>query len=155
ELLNALGFWTIRVLFPKSMGHARDAYSDAAYELLATPLTLSQRDDLEAFFRQPDASARDTSAAELSRWRATRTAFRGARFAALRRYWIAEGSRSIYLATSPISRDAMACGRGRIECVTIPHGYGHLTALARRGVRRMGKTRGDEAHGSSVPPPMR
>jgi hypothetical protein len=75
------------------------------------------------------------SAAELSRWRATRRAFRGARFAALRRYWIAEGSRSIYLATSPISRDAMARGRGRIECVTMPHDYGHLLALGRRGVR--------------------
>ena len=53
ELLNALGFWTIRVLFPKSMGRARDAYSDAAHELLATPLTLSHRDELESFFREP------------------------------------------------------------------------------------------------------
>jgi hypothetical protein len=33
DLLNALGFWTIRVLLPKSMGHPRDAYS--------TPLTIS------------------------------------------------------------------------------------------------------------------
>jgi hypothetical protein len=54
DFLNALGFWTIRVLFPKSMGHARDAYSDAAHELLATPLTLSQRNEL--FFREADAS---------------------------------------------------------------------------------------------------
>jgi hypothetical protein len=154
ELLNALGFWTIRVLFPKSMRHARDAYSDAAHELLAAPLTLSQRDELESFFRQPETPASDTSAAELSRWRATRRAFRGTRFAALRRYWIAEGSRSIYLATSPISRDAMARGRGRIECVTMPHHYGHLVALARRRVRRTGKTKGDEARGSTVPPPL-
>jgi hypothetical protein len=151
ELLNALGFWTIRVLLPKSMGHAMDAYSDAAHELLATPLTLSQRDELESFFREPDASAPETSAAELSRWRATRRAFRGARFAALRRYWIAEGSRSIYLATSPISRDAMARGRGHIECVTMPHDYGHLLALGRRGVRRMGKTRGMKLAGAVFP----
>jgi hypothetical protein len=154
ELLNALGFWTIRVLFPKSMGRARDAYSDAAHELLAAPLTLSQRDELESFFRQPDAPAPDTSAAELSRWRGARRAFRGARFAALRRYWIAEGNRAIYLASSPISRDAMVRGRGRIEFVTMPHDYGHLLALGRRGIRRMGKTRGDEARGSSVPPPV-
>jgi hypothetical protein len=154
ELLNALGFWTIRVLFPKSMGHAIDAYSDAAHELLATPLTLSQRDELESFFRQPDAPAPDTSAAELARWRATRRAFRGGRFAALRRYWITEGSRAIYLATSPISHDAMARGRGRVECVTMRLDYAHLLALGRRGVRRIGKTRGDEAQGSSVPPPV-
>jgi hypothetical protein len=154
EMLNALGFWTIRVLFPKSMAHTTDAYSDAAHELLATPLTLSQRDELESFFREPDAPAPDTSAAELSRWRATRRAFRGGHFAALRRYWITEGSRSIYLATSPISRDAMARGSGRVECVTMPHDYAHLLALGRRGVRRIGKTRGDEARGSSVPPPL-
>jgi hypothetical protein len=151
ELLNALGLWTIRVLFPKSMGHARDAYSNAAHELLATPLTLSQRDELESFFRQPDAPSPETSADELSRWRATRRAFRSARFAALRRYWIAEGSRSIYLATSPISRDAMARGRRRVECVTMPHNYAHLLALGRHGLRRMGTTRGDEARGSTVP----
>ena len=154
ELFNALGFWTIRVLFPKSKGHAIDAYSDAAHELLATPLTLSQRDELEWFFREPDAPAPDTSAAELSRWRATRRAFRSGRFAALRRYWITEGSRSIYLATSPISRDAMGRGRGRVEFMTMPHDYAHFLALGRRGVRRMGKTRGDEARGSSVPPPL-
>ena len=153
ELLNELGFWTIRVLFPKSMGHAREAYADAAHELLATPLTLSQRDELEWFFREPDAPAPDTSAA--ARWRATRRAFRGGRFAALRRYWITEGSRSIYLATSPISRDAMERGRGRVECMTMPYDYAHLLALGRRGVRRIGKTRGDEARGSSVPPPLR
>jgi hypothetical protein len=154
ELLNALGFWTIRVLFPKSMGQARDAYSDAAHELLARPLALSQRDELEWFFRQPDTPAPDTFASELSRWRATRRAFRGARFAALRRYWITEGSRSTYLASSPISRDAVARGSGRVECVTMPHDYAHLLALGRRGVRRIGKTRGDEARGSSVPPPL-
>jgi hypothetical protein len=151
ELLNALGFWTIRVLFPNSVGHARDAYSAAAHELLAMPLILSQRDDLESFFQQPDAPAPNSSAAELSRWRANRRAFRGARFAALRRYWIEEGSRSIYLATSPISRDGIACGRARVECVTMSHDYGHLLTLGRRGVRWMGKTRGDEARGSSVP----
>jgi hypothetical protein len=72
-----------------------------------------QRDELEWFFRHPDAPPPDTSAGELSRWRATRRAFRSARFAALRRYWIAEGSRAFYLATSPISRDAMARGRGQ------------------------------------------
>jgi nicotinic acid phosphoribosyltransferase len=41
DLLNALGFWTIRVLFPRSVADSRDAYRNAAHELLAKPLTLA------------------------------------------------------------------------------------------------------------------
>ena len=110
ELLNALGFWTIRVLFPRSLSRSRDTYSKAAYELLATPLTLSERDDLTWFLRQQDVLASNASAAEAARWRAARRTFRGARFVALRRHWIAEGDRAIYLAASPISRDTLSRG---------------------------------------------
>src|SRR5439155_20986918 len=80
----------------------------------------SQRDELEWFLRQPDGPTQEASATEFGRWRDARRPFRGARFAALRRSWIAEGSRSIYLAASPISRDTIPRGRGRVECVTIP-----------------------------------
>jgi hypothetical protein len=142
ELLNALGFWTIRVLFPRSMSHSRDAYSNAAYELLGTPLTLSQREDLTWFLRQPDVPAPNASPAEAARWRVARRAFRGARFVALRRHWIADGDRAIYLAASPISRDTLSRGRGSVECVELPHQYGNLLALARLGVRRKGQKRG-------------
>ena len=152
ELLNALGFWTIRVLFPRSMSHSRDAYSKAAYEVLGTPLTLSQRDDLTWFLRQPDVPAPNASPAEAARWRVARRAFCGARFVALRRHWIAEGDRAIYLAASPISRDTLSRGRGSVECVELPHQYGNLLALARLGVRRKGQNEGDEARGSTVPP---
>jgi hypothetical protein len=152
ELLNALGFWTIRVLFPRSLNRSRDAYAKAAYELLGTPLTLSERDDLTWFFRQQNVFAPNAPAAEAARWRAARRAFRGARFVALRKHWIAEGDRAIYLAASPISRDTLSRGRGNIECVELPHDYGHLLALARLGVRRKRKNEGDEARGSSVPP---
>jgi hypothetical protein len=142
ELLNALGFWTIRVLFPRSMSRSRDAYSKAANELLATPLTLSQRDDLAWFLRLRDVPSADASTAEPTRWRAARKAFRGARFVALRRHWVAEGDRALYLAASPISRDTLSRGRGSIECVELPHDYGHLFALARLGVCRKGQNEG-------------
>jgi hypothetical protein len=96
-------------------------------------VTLSQRDELESFFRQPDPAAPDTSAAELCRWRATRRPFRGARFAALRRYWITEGSRSIYLATSPrftsaARRAGMRRSIGATSCfVCARNGSAHRT----------------------------
>jgi hypothetical protein len=34
ELFNALGFWTIRVWFPRVLAHAMEAYRNAANELL-------------------------------------------------------------------------------------------------------------------------
>jgi hypothetical protein len=46
ELLNALGFWTIRVLFPRSPAESMDAYWNAARELLTKPLSLSQTEEL-------------------------------------------------------------------------------------------------------------
>ena len=155
ELLNALGFWTIRVLFPRSLSRSRDAYAKAAYELLGTPLTLSERDDLTWFLRQQDVLAPNASAAEAARWCAARRAFRRARFVALRRHWVAQGDRAIYLAASPISRDTLSRGRGNIECVELPHEYRYLLALARLGLRRNGQTSGDEARGSTVPPTTR
>jgi hypothetical protein len=142
ELLNALEFWTIRVLFPRSLNGSRNAYARAAYELLGAPLTLSERDELTWFLRQQDMLALKASAAEAARWRAARRAFRGARFVALRRHWISEGDRAIYLAASPISRDTLSRGRGSVECVESPHDYGHLVALARLGVRRRHKKEG-------------
>jgi hypothetical protein len=142
ELLSALGFWTIRVLFPRSLNRSRDAYAKAAYELLRTPLTLSERDDLTWFLRQQDVLAPNASAADAARWRAARRTFRGARFVALRRHWIAEGERAIYLAASPIPRDTMSRGRGSVECVELRHNYGHLLALARVGYRRAQKQGG-------------
>ena len=64
ELLNALGFWTIRVLFPRSLESSMDAYENAASELLTRPLSLSQTEELTWFLRQPQMPEQDASAAE-------------------------------------------------------------------------------------------
>ncbi len=52
ELLNALGFWTIRVLFPQSLAASMDTYRNAAHELLTRPLSLSHTEELTWFLRQ-------------------------------------------------------------------------------------------------------
>jgi hypothetical protein len=153
ELLNALGFWTIRVLFPGPLATSMEAYRKAAYELLTKPLTPSKTDELAWFLRQPQSLALDASAADQTRMQAARTAFRSPRFAAIRRHWIAEGSRAVFLAASPVARDTLERRRASVECVVLPHNYEHLFALARRVTRRKGRDRGDEAPGMSRPPP--
>ena len=107
ELLNALGFWTIRVLFPRSLAASMDAYWNAAHELLAKPLSLSQTEELTWFLRQPEAPAHDASPADQVRLHAARKAFRGPRFAAIRRHSLAEGNRAVFLAASPVGRDTL------------------------------------------------
>ena len=151
ELLNALAFWTIRALFPPSLAAAMNAYRNAASELVTKPLSLSQAEELTWFLRQPQMPEQDTSAAGRARLQAARKAFRSPRFAAIRRHWLAEGSRAVFLAASPVARDTMERHRANIECVELPHNYEHLFALARWGARRRGANRGDEALGMSGP----
>jgi hypothetical protein len=148
ELLNALGFWSIRVLFPRSLAGSMEAYETAACELLTKPLTPSETEELIWFFRQSQPSPLDASAADRPRVQAARRAFRSPRFAAIRRHWIAEGSRAVFLAASPAARDTLERQRAHVECVELPHNYEHLYALA----RRKGQKRGDEALGMSGPP---
>jgi hypothetical protein len=155
ELLNALGFWTIRVLFPRSLAESMEAYRKAAYELLTKPLTLSQTEELIWFLRQPQPVALDASAAYRARLQADRRAFRSPRFAAIRRHWIAEGNRAVFLAASPVARDTLDRRRASVECLELPHAYEHLFVLARQVTRRRSQNRGDEAVGTSGPPQPR
>ena len=152
ELLNALGFWTIRVLFPRSLGGSMEAYSNAAYELLMKPLTPSQTEDLLWFLRQPQPLPLNASVADRARMEADRGTLRGSRFVAIRRQWIAEGSRAVFLAASPVARDALDRRRASVECLELPHAYEHLL-LARQAARRRSQKGGDEALGMSGPPP--
>ena len=153
ELLNALGFWMIRVLFPRSLAGSMEVYKRAAYELLTNPLTPSQTEQLIWFLRQPPPLALDASVADRARLQAVRSAFRSPRFAAIRRHWIAEGSRAVFLAASPVARDTLDRRRASVECLELPHAYEHLFVLARQAARRRSQNRGDEALGMSGPPP--
>lgn len=98
ELLNALGFWTVRVLFPRSLAGSIEAYRKAAHELLTNPLTPSQTEELTWLWQQPQPLESDSSVADRARLQAARSAFRSPRFAAIRRHWITEGSRAVFLA---------------------------------------------------------
>jgi hypothetical protein len=153
ELLNALGFWTIRVLFPRSLAGSMETYKKAAYGLLAMPLTPSQSEELIWFLQQPESTALDASVSDRARLQAARRAFRSPRFAAIRRHWTAEGNRAVFLAASPVARDTLDRRRASVECLELPHAYEHLFVLARKAARRKFEKQGDEALGTSGPPP--
>jgi hypothetical protein len=62
-------------------------------------------------------------------------------------------SRAVFLAASPVPRDAWDRRRASVECLELPHAYEHLFVLARQAARRRSQSRGDEALGTSGPPP--
>ena len=66
ELLNALGLWTIRVLFPRSLSAYMHGYWNAAHELLAKPLSLSQTEELMWFLQQSQTPQPDKAAVDRS-----------------------------------------------------------------------------------------
>jgi hypothetical protein len=152
ELLNALNHWTIRVLFPRSLAWARDTFENAAYDHLVKPLTPSVAEELKWFFVHSHSAGQASGEGDDARLRAARKQFRAPRFTALRRRWLEEGDRVIWLATSPVSGDALTRQRASVECVELPHDYDHLSSLGRHGCSKGAPERGDEAPGMSGPP---
>jgi hypothetical protein len=55
--------------------------------------------------------------------------FGAARFKALYRWWLVRGDSAIWAAQSPVLRDAIAYGEGRLECVELSRQYLQLTSL--------------------------
>jgi hypothetical protein len=153
ELFNALGFWTVRVLFPRSLAGSMKAYEKAAYELLTKPLPPSETEELTWLFQQPELLPLAVSASDRARMQTARRAFRSPRFAAIRRHWIAEGNRAVFLAASPVARDTLDRRRASVGCLELPHTYEQLFVLARKAARREFAKQGDEALGMSGPPP--
>jgi hypothetical protein len=147
ELLNALGFWTVRVLFPRSLAGSMEAYRKAAHELLTKPLTPSETEELIWFFRQPELSALAVSAADRARVQAARRAFRSPRFAAIRRHWIAEGNRAVFLAASLVARDTLDRRRASVECLELPHASNNSLCLRARPLAEVSQNRGMKLSG--------
>jgi hypothetical protein len=57
----------------------------------------------------------------------------------------------IWLAASPVSRDALTIQRGNVECVKLPQSYDHFSSLGRIGGPQPGRARGMKLAGGAVP----
>lgn len=129
ELFHALGHWTIRVLFPRPVATAMAMFEAAAYDQLANPLRISEVEELGWLFRQRKSAASSAPDHNSARLAAASRAFRGPRFQALHRRWLEVGDRALWMAQSPVFRDALERGDACVECVALPHAYMHLSSL--------------------------
>jgi hypothetical protein len=129
ELLRHLDEWTIRIVFPRRFVKARNLYQGAIREELATPLDHRLVDELDWYFRSKHG--RDLSnvkAPDLTMSEAARK-FRAARYQALERRWLQEGTGALWDISSHTLKEEWRLGRGRVEMVVLPHQYLQLTSL--------------------------
>jgi hypothetical protein len=149
-LLNALPFWTIRVLVPRPLMHHAPSFQWAAQMTLASPLHMDQMPELLWFFEVTSRADESELRQHAERLRAARRVFRGPRFIALRRWWHQVGDAPLHVVKSQVLRDQMERGRGAVEVVEAPHDYRYLRSLAGLRTPGGGERWGDEPHGRDV-----
>jgi hypothetical protein len=129
ELLRALPQWTIRVLVPQPFTKAIRRFGQAAREELAMPLSLSQSQELQWWFRERQHQHKDAMSGDDERARSAAAMCRSPRFRVLYRLWHQHGDPAIWSAQSAVLRDALERQTGRVEFVRLSHQYLHLSSL--------------------------
>jgi len=129
EVLRPLVRWTIRVLVPGPFASAIRVFGQAAREGLATPIEPSTADALRWFFAERQRRQQSPSEPPDERFRSASRAYQAPRFRALFRVWQDDGDAAIWAAQSPVLRDALQRGEGRVEFVTLTRQYLHLALL--------------------------
>ena len=129
ELCRAVPAWTLRLVFPRSLEHAYQAYHAVIREEWESPLHRRTIDQLTAYFEQRRASAKGSVRPADERCERAAWTFDGLRFEWFYRRWLKGGNTALDEACSPVISEALASGAGRIECLVLPHHYSHLSPL--------------------------
>ena len=129
ELLRTVREFTVHLLIPRRFRKSTSLYRFAFRDELAMPVDPITAEQLQAYFRHRQQSPGHlTEPADEVLEKAFRK-FGAARFKALYRWWLLRGDPAIWAAQSPVLRDAIARGEGRLECVEISRQYLQLTSL--------------------------
>ena len=129
ELFRTVSQFTVRLLIPRRFRKSTSLYRFAFRDELAMPVDPTTAEHLQAYFRhrqQAGGHLRQPANEDLQK------AFRkfgASRFKALYRWWLDRGDPAIWAAQSPVLRDAIAYGNGRLECVDLSRQYLQLTSL--------------------------
>ena len=129
DLLAAVHDWTIRVIVPRRFRKAIALYRYAVRDELATPLRMSQVDELESVFRHRAGTAGASDTAPDFDITTSKRKFTAARFRARYRMWQVDPSMALWGVHSTSLRDQLSRGEGRIEFMDLPHQYLRLTSL--------------------------
>jgi hypothetical protein len=131
ELLRVAPTWTIRIVFPRPLDHAYDAYQAIIHEELESPLHSATIGELQSYFELRLEAAREEPMHPLNQGflRKGHEVFAAARFTAMYQRWLKHRDAVFAGPSSPAIAEALSSGRGRVESVVLPHLYRHLAPL--------------------------
>jgi hypothetical protein len=131
ELLSVAPTWTIRIVFPRPLDHAYDAYQAVIHEELESPLHSATIGELQSYFEFRLEAARGEPMHPLNQGfrRKGHEVFAAARFTAMYHRWLKHRDAVFAGPSSPAIAEALNSGRGRVESVVLPHLYRHLAPL--------------------------
>jgi hypothetical protein len=131
ELLKVATTWTIRIVFPRPLDHAQDAYQAVIHEEFESPLHPVTIGELQSYFELRLEAARGEPMHPLNQGflRKGHEVFAAARFTAMYHRWLKHRDAVFAGPSSPAIAAALSSGRGRVESVVLPHLYRHLAPL--------------------------
>jgi hypothetical protein len=130
-LLRVAPTWTIRIVFPRPLDHAYDAYQTVIHEELESPVHTATIGELQSHFELRLQAARGEPMHYLKQGflRKGHEVFGTPRFAAMHQRWLKRGKAVFEGPSSPAIAEALNTGRGRAEFVVLRHAYRHLSPL--------------------------
>jgi hypothetical protein len=131
ELLRVAPTWMIRIVFPRPLDHAYDAYQAVIHEELESPLHSATIGELQSYFELRLEAARGEPMHPLNQGflRKGHEVFAAARFTAMYHSWLKHRDAVFAGPSSHAITEALNSGRGRVESVVLPHVYRHLAPL--------------------------
>jgi hypothetical protein len=131
ELLRVAPTWTVRIVFPRPLDHAYDAYKTVIHEELESPLHSATIGELQSYFELRLEAARGEPMHPLNQGflRKVHEVFAAARFTAMYHRWLKHRDAVFAGPSSPAIAEALNSGRGRVESVVLPHLYCHLAPM--------------------------
>lgn len=131
-VLRIMPAWTLRLVFPRPIDRAYDAYATVIREELETPLQPATIRDLKRFFERRRAAGDRGLRSVTEALDTAGHAFAGPRFVHLYRRWLKHGDAAFGAVSSAATAEALTAGTGRKECLILPHTYRHLSPLVNR-----------------------
>ena len=130
-LLERLPAWTVRIVVPPHLADVPGRLQKTAWAQLASPLSELLLTEARWYFdRRAGGLAGLSNPADRRRFERCERAFATDRYTVLYRRWREDGERVLVTASSPVLRQAMESGTGKIEPLVLPHAYSHLAPMA-------------------------
>jgi hypothetical protein len=129
-LLRVAPSWTLRLVFPRPLDRAYEAYQAVIHEELESPLHPATIGELKCYFEHRLKATREPIHPQTQAFlNVGAKVFGTPRFTAMYQRWLKQGNALFEGPSSPVIAEALSTGRGRVESIVLPGAYRHLSPL--------------------------